>query len=392
MKHKIELDVGIQNVDKANLFLRAVWSEIRKKFGGCAWNFSPILFRDRNQLLLGRFTTEDDTLGTTEVWITYKNKGGINKLIFINDIEDISRIEAVIAYLVNDFEKILRTKILQTTIESTYPLSKYVDTNFATTPINKHQTELRIKVVGYDDVDCNYISKKITNEIIDVIACSTWSKVEYSNDNDEYSKEIILLKQNTYSEEVTFEMNDEKFEKNGIIYLPKKVIEMINKMVEGNTSDTNINKIVTASKLYHTALKLESLRSTFILKDIDIYETLITQYMSSLEVLSMNEAEVKKCVTCGQNIFSISKRVKELLTKVFPLSESKVKELHSLYTDRSKFLHTGKHFSTRSYLGTSIPQLNSSDKIIEHQTIYDNGSIKYGVGMCFDYCVEQLKM
>ncbi len=132
--------------------------------------------------------------------------------------------------------------------------------------------------------------------------------------------------------------------------------------------------------------------TTFTLNNVDTYEILITKYMSTLEILSNSGAKPTQCSKCGQNVYSISKRVKAFLEKAFNNNEYRVNRMHKIYSDRSKFLHEGKHFSNRAYLGVSIPQLSKSDSLIDSQSMYDDGFIKYGVGTCFDYFVNNMKL
>lgn len=387
MKKSLELDIDIKEVKQSNLFLRALWTEIRSRFGGCSWQFSPFIYKDQKLIRFGRFSTKDETLGAIEVYISYVRKGGIHKII-LNDIENH---HSVLVDIIEKLKKEYNSKIqkvkMEAIIRANYPISSYETEDLTINPLQDLNTQVRVNVTGFDKTDLQFAAKKKFNTVLDVIAGNIWHKVVYSKSS---KKEILAKHQgkNVYSGSINYGLNDERLEKEGFIYLPKNAIEIINLISNDMEPTLTLSRLLSACKLYHSALKVETLRDIFTMNDLDLYEILVTKYMSALEVLALPEDKVKKCGTCNQDVHSISKRVKELLMKVYD-NESFVKTLHTNYNRRSKYLHTGKYFSTRSYLGTSIPQLTNDDDLVETQSTYENGTLKFAVGECIEYCQNQ---
>lgn len=394
MKNIIELNVKINDVLSANLFLRAVWAKLRLQFGGCPWQFSPVIFKQEKQIWIGNISLPTQIEGVTEVWITYKTKGGIDKLIFKNHQNDISLIESLLLPLSKDFKKNLNEQYLSTTIESNYPISNYRGKNFRIEPLNNRQSKIAIKVSGYDYEDCRFIAKQWFDKIIDLLASSLWDNITFSAITSDVELEKKDYNINIFSENLTFNFNDDNLVKDKMYYLPQKLFLIIDEILNDLSLPASIVNLISASQLFHSALKMETIRGIFNTHNIDLYEILITHYMSALEVLANSNDKIKKCDVCGQNIFSISKSVKDFLEKVFSKEggEFHVKRLHALYTTRSKFLHTGKYFSNRSYFNVSIPQLKKSDELIESQYIYDGGGTKYYIGNCFSYYLNNIKI
>lgn len=392
MKNLIEIKVGISDVKDANLFLRAFWSEIREKFGDCSWFYTPLVKKQKKEIHLGQFTTKDESLGTIEVIITYANKGGIDKIILISKNHDISKMVQPLNLVFSSYKNKLSKQRISTSIDLSPPISKYENEHFAIKPINSFQTELQIDVMGYDEKDLHFISLKKFNQIIDLLAGAIWKSVFFTSQKENVNPAYENIDVNIPSEKITFEFNDDRLEKNGFIYLPTKVMEIIKTISNNSELSRETKSLLRACRLFHAALKLEQMMGTVIQKRMDFYETLITNYMSTLEVLSFSDEPVKQCGTCGQNLYSISKRVKQLIMTVFKGDDVRIKMLYSIYSDRSKYLHTGKYFSSKNYSGITIPQLSSSDTLVEHQLFYDDGRVKFNVGACIEFYINGLTL
>ena len=147
MKNRIEVKVGITDVEKANLFLRALWSEIRQKLGGCSWYFAPITNRQKREIYFGQFTTQDEGTGTIEVYVTYVKKGGIETIIFFSRNLDISHFQNIVKTVAESFEIKINKVRISHVVELSYPISNYEDASFSITPINDIQTKLKIFVL-----------------------------------------------------------------------------------------------------------------------------------------------------------------------------------------------------------------------------------------------------
>ena len=83
-------------------------------------------------------------------------------------------------------------------------------------------------------------------------------------------------------------------------------------------------------------------------------------YMSSLEVASLiGASKSKKCDSCGQQVHSISDRVRSYVGKDSN-NDPLVKIINSYYGLRSRYLHQGIRFVDNSYSGSAVPLLDSN--------------------------------
>jgi hypothetical protein len=83
--------------------------------------------------------------------------------------------------------------------------------------------------------------------------------------------------------------------------------------------------------------------------------------MSSVEVLTeLEEHYTTNCKECGQSIYSIRKRVLNLIEN--NLSEHMKKTFDNYYTTRSKYLHSGLLVSNRQYIGVCLPKISDKFK------------------------------
>ena len=101
-------------------------------------------------------------------------------------------------------------------------------------------------------------------------------------------------------------------------------------------------------------------------------ENAIINYMSSLEIITVNDTEPVRCDTCGQMRYSIARRVKDLAAASEPEYAEKISTwISDFYKKRSAFVHTGKRLSANNYSGVSTPLIskNSKDGLIDQFSI-----------------------
>jgi hypothetical protein len=383
-KNIVTVEINLHDVEEANLYLRSLWSKIRREFGGCSWIYTPSVNKKARTVTLGDFTTPNLQIPQIHVSLTYEKRGGIKKMIFVADEkEDISFLFEIANALKNDYCHDLQSVAIKSIFQSNFPISSYEGDNLLIRPLTNGQTEIILKVSSFDETDQTFVVKKKYNVVLDVLASNIWYPMLYKEDGlgVEYVKSAT---HNLFFESIQQGGNNENLEKGGFLFLPKKAFELVLQIANDTPLSKAQEQFVSACRLYHSALKLDHSRNVFILKDIDYYEIMMTKYMSTLEVLSVRNDLMSKCQTCGQDIYSISSQVKGYLSRVFK-NEDQVRRIHSFYSDRSKFLHTGKFQSTRSYMGISIPQLSKSEAVIEQQSIYDSGILKYSIGQCLHF-------
>lgn len=145
---------------------------------------------------------------------------------------------------------------------------------------------------------------------------------------------------------------------NSHLILPQYAKELLKLIILSDNTDKQLI-ILKASHHYLNALKLDE-------KEIQ-NELIISQLMSSVEVLTELENHKKsKCNECGQDVYSIRKRVLSLIDK--DLSPYLRKKFDHYYNTRSKYLHSGLLISSREYTERCLPII--SDK-------FSNGCNEY---------------
>ncbi|WP_338815264.1 hypothetical protein V9L05_09365 [Bernardetia sp. Wsw4-3y2] len=389
MENYILINVGIKNTKEANLWLRAAWSMIRKEFGRCSWFYMPNIKTEQKLIHLGKFQVEKNIEGSIEVYITYKQRGGISNVIFQNYTSDLSSLKKCLNSVKSKHRIELAEQEFSVKIDLPFPILNYIGECVRIQPINKTQSEIVIKIQCYDTIDGQFIAKQKYNIIIDLLASIFWRKISISDINRE--KETVKLKypSNTYSDIFEFSIFDEYYVKDNIYFLPKKLFRIINEIVTNDEYNFNLSNLIKAVRVYHSALKVKYLER---LRDIDlsIYEITVTHYMSVLEILSMEEGDSKHCKECHQEVYSISKRVRFFLNKVFPNEDHRKKSLNALYNSRSEFLHSGKYINNDTYVNAIIPQLSNGTELLEYQNFHDNGFIKHSIGMCIEFYIKNL--
>ena len=105
-------------------------------------------------------------------------------------------------------------------------------------------------------------------------------------------------------------------------------------------------------------------------------ELAVLYFMSALEVITLNDIKPETCTECGQQRYSIARRVVDFVYDVTK-SETMKKKMKDYYAYRSKFVHTGEMLSSSNYVGTSIPLLSIREK--------------EGIIMQLPFCIDELK-
>lgn len=379
------VDLGFENQKESNLFLRALWANFAKRYGKCAWQYSPYTDREKKIIILGFM--DIDLADSFAVYVHYKKRAVINKLEFINN----SNNEEISNEIKEQFNEIIKetkikyknpdTKYLNITISSNSSISNYYSDFFRIEPYGNGLSSITFGVKSYGDNDAEFIFKSKVKSLLDILSVLTNSPFIYEN----IARNIKLDK-----EEETF-YDDDFIDgypiKNKQFILTNYGKQIIEKVLayDNNIEDDNLEKLLNACMHFHAARKYDaqiydlytygeleevgegvykasiSLRNQRLfdakLINANIEEIATVSYISSLEVLSTIgfDSKVEKCKECNQMVYSISSRVKELLRKYFP--DRLAKELHSYYSSRSKYLHEGR-LLTHPYTGTSIPQLD----------------------------------
>lgn len=172
----MEIDVGIDDPLLANRFLRALWAQIRLRFGKCAWQYTP--YKDgRNQRIVFGFMDIGPDAAGIEVSISYRRRGTIDRLRFSFDRGIPGPVEAGLLEAVKTATETMgsaRRLKLQTSIASPLgAMSHYATDWFATDPIDARHFRLTLIAEGFDDLDAKTEAQSKLNSLLDVMSAET---------------------------------------------------------------------------------------------------------------------------------------------------------------------------------------------------------------------------
>jgi hypothetical protein len=272
-------------------------------------------------------------------------------------------------------------------VRFSYPMVSYEGENIKITPLLNGENLVYLIVYEYDKDDAEVLFKKKINPVVDVLVSYLWTDMHYDNCS---ASETITLGVNKFIEQVEININDEIGVYQGYYYLSKNVFNLLEKISGQNQLTKQINVYLAAARVYKNGIRLEDLSRKVMAADIEFSEVVMVNYMSSLEILSaVEEVPKKQCVTCGQVIYSISKRVKNLASKTYGDGHDFVKHIVGFYQGRSKFLHEGVFNSANSYMGKVIPQLSDNDDGVEHQRYYFS-NLRFQTGRVFYWVLDNV--
>ncbi|SGS34074.1 Uncharacterised protein [Staphylococcus aureus] len=370
---KLEIDVGIDNIEESNKFLRKLWASFNEEFGKCSWLYSPFKIGEYQQIYLGRVDIKDYNL---EISILYKNRGSITKMIFENsdgnNLDEKMRdtLKKLVKYAKNNYEK-KGTFFFEATIISKYIISNY-EIQFQSMQIfglKNKSSNLLFSVSAHDQNQANGKAIEFINETLDFLSIET--NLMFYLDNICVIENVKFKEKNemTYNKKEIYQDNSDFIEgystNNEQIVISKEAIQFL-KYIQKN-DDEDIRAFMRACHHFHTARKLDS--ETFEVNSIhkksntrldSNLEIANTLYLSALEVVSSIGFESDRCSECNQLKYSISKRVKDITNKY--LNENVAKEIVKSYSLRSKYLHEGVLNRSKSPTIQFIPLLDNSTK------------------------------
>ena len=340
-----------KDIESTNECLMKLWATFLNN-GKLAWHYRP--YKTNNIIDVGDVSINEHD--SYNVKILSKTKKIATAVIFErHDKKELGNAE------INYFNKINNERVELSKKHFIVAISFKIKSIFGVRYLHPFSNKI-INVYCIDDKQyveftLNGFSKEQVSEnavefaqvISDFLSTQTNSIVNIENINF-LTKKTILSNKIKQKEQEDEEWIDDYPITNSHLILPsyaKKLLELI-------ISSENNNKlsiILKASHHYLNALKLDE-------KEIQ-NELIISQLMSSVEVLSeLENHEKNKCKDCGQDIYSIRKRVLDLINK--DLSPNLRKKFDHYYNTRSKYLHSGLLISSREYTGKCLPII--SDK------------------------------
>ena len=347
----VTIAIDPQSPIDANLLLRAVWAQMRARFGRLEWQFTPRRFGSSQLIRFGWATLGDVSPNGVEISIQYQRRGVPNSISFTPrgaiyerypNLDDDLRAavsDASATYLSPPDVKAATQVCSWTGI----PLNLYVTDRWKIAPLSNGSTEIGITVRAFDDIDRDYEFQVRLSPLLDLLSVLTNCVFEQAKNDLEAN--ACELPPDLYLEDT--EWLDGAPIVDGRLRLEEIHIEFGNKIV--TSAIDNDHRLLRSARLFNEGLSL--LRTS---SKGDLATVLL---ISALEAISIQE-DTSTCPSCGQTIYTISKRVADLGTRHLGPGSAWIFEDH--YGRRSQYLHAGKLYATQPMMNQVIPQLDPS--------------------------------
>ena len=394
------MNININHISgllESNNFLRALWAELRDRFGKCAWNYQPFKYGDLQIIFLG--LADINQKQVISISLTYSTKSIVSGIHFAEkDGEPIDEKSDLGQQLKNAVDKAYQRrnspdeKILEVLVSSLYrSLAPYSGQWFEILPEQHPISLLRIKIRAFDNKDAEAEFLRISSYLLDILSVETNSLFWLLSQEipfDMKSEELACPKVNTF-------VPDEKWmdgspECNGYLLISSQAVKLMDRILSKNELSNEEESFVRSCHHFHVAREQDALVYNLLfscgeqknedgttrlsfqedprLKPASIFskraeEIAIVLYMSAIEVASTIDSNPPgKCATCGQEQYKISARVVDYVKKYLAFEEEHYlfKVFKSHYQKRSKYLHAGVVLRDYSYTGTTIPRLDPS--------------------------------
>ncbi len=363
MYARMLIPVSPSDLGETNLLLRALWAELRLEYGKLAWQCNPFRDGKRNTIHIG--SMDLGLLHTGHFEVTYKKRGVADALVFYIDPEQHPRLEGCVARAValvrNPKRFISRISVL------TSPGIRMADTagkSIDFTSTSEQQFALTIfGIRAFDKIDASAEFLRRAKVALDALSFLT--NVSFRTTAHEE-----LARQETESasasDDGTTRQTAPALNGNWIdgypivnnrLAISPEGLQSLDELVQWPIS-AELGMLADAAHHFHSGLVLEAGARDHSMVGVNAEQAMV-QYISALEAASLiGAAEPTPCSTCGQAQHRISARVTEFVhTRIGPHAARVIKQLYSC---RSTYLHRGALLSSRSYVGTTMPQLDPS--------------------------------
>lgn len=422
----MEIQVDIYNTRDANLFLRALWAELRGQCGKCDWQYTPYKDGQRNKIFIG-FADINRPEGPLEISVAYVQRGTIRSISF-NHAEDRpvdlgSELGSLLDQSVKDAIQKMGKPELQdysVTIEGLYATPRYyIGDAFSFEPLSRRRFKLALGVRAFDKMDAEPELVRKMKQVLNILSVETnsafWPLVGGGVEADE-----PLVNPVEKSEVFPADPDwiDDCPVQDGQLLISGPGKRLLDVVAGGEPTADEVDTYLRACNHFHVARKhAAQICDVVELREADQIgrnefvmpltirnhrlesagqvgdahaEITGTLFMSAMEVaakIGMPEAEA--CKKCGQLKYRISQRVRDLMGRFG--GEQLAKIANDYYTQRSQYLHEGTMLSPSNYTGTSIPQLDpSSPTGCLMQTASPNPNLRNYVGFCLRKVLKEI--
>lgn len=336
----MDVSLGLQSNKKSNDFLRCLWANIRKEFGKAAWYLLPL--KVENTIFVGYCDLGLDK--ELDITLKTKIKGCLSNIIFSipDEIHNKEQIESRLKGCVTKSRHGLgqyKMFSIPITLNKSFNFGKVEGTSFSMLG-----NKLSIKVKAYDEIDAQTMFMSLIKTVCAYISLDVMAYINVSSD---------------VFDDVSMEENQQK---DDAIIMSNEIIKYVDDFIaKPFLYEDNLSILDKCVCLYAQGLKYAEMTFRHLNSFENYGELAVLYFMSALEVITLNDIKPEKCNECGQQRYSIARRVVDLVYDVTNSEEMKNK-FKDYYSYRSKFVHTGEMLSSDNYVGTSVPLLSIREK------------------------------
>ena len=344
--------IGLKSNKETNDFLRCLWARMTATFGKLGWLYSP--FKIGNTIFVGKASIEGDIV--FDVKLGYKQCGCLSTISFapsgsFNSLELKRRLKKCVEDALQ-YKTFIRRVMYQSFLDKNLSFNIHKGRNFIL-----DGNSLSFFVDGFDDVDCKSFFKVQLQQVCNLLSFDTLRYTTVTGSpieeiREKHNEKISLL------DAETEEVYDE-WEKNSV-YQNLEVTESISNYIDSYLErpyeyEDHFNNFDKSVRFFAQGIRNEELSRLSVGLPEPYTEQAVINYMSALEVITLNDRAPETCSSCGQIKYSIARRVKDLAERALP-NGGKFAERY--YGYRSGYVHAGNLLSTNNYYNRSIPLMS----------------------------------
>jgi hypothetical protein len=361
----VEMTIAIspKSVEETNLLLRAIWAELRSEFGECLWQFLPRRDGENQTIWFGWAQLNiGDTVG---FGVAYERKGIATHLL-VRRCPDgqLPRIEACVRRAESrlpapgeyDTPFLIR-------LHPDLWVTEHKAKSFDISPRSGGLFSLTLKgTPGFDELDADVEAVRRLRVFLDALSFLTNCPFDVLS-RHEFEMAVATARRPAPdpaargTQTLQRDWIDDFPLVGGEMTLLPEEWEYLERIASDNLTEAD-DHLADAAHHFHAGRRAElDLGSGVEYNESTATESSLVSYISSLEVVSLIEAEGPgNCSTCGQPRYKISDRVTQYVhQRLGPVCSDLMKQAYRI---RSSYLHAGRRISGRAFFGRRIPQLD----------------------------------
>lgn len=348
----IRANCSFRSLSESNMFLRALWASMRRRFGVVGWQYTPHRDGKTQRIRFGWATLGAASPDRVEISVRYRQRGIVSAVEFepSGAIRDrYPTLEADLRACVDEALQIYgapKDYCLLACIGSSAGerFASYSGARWWISPNDEGSSTCGLVVHAFDEADAKHEFALRLGCFLDCLA--VWTNRSFLQLTQTTPGQALDREQSEYWSDAEW-LEGYPIE-GGLLRLLPSQIAILDSVVEGGLGLTA--QITHAARHFHEGLALH-------LAAPGRFPELATVLMvSAIETITSGDGDRSHCKSCGQPIYKISQRVIDLAVRHLGLGVERIFRDH--YGARSRFLHMGALSASQPYTGALIPQLD----------------------------------